>query len=291
MRLVFFNHFHNGDIYHSKPFVRDIIKKSGITEAFYSHNCSPWIIRDLTEAPSIPLVNIGIETPVALGQDTFFINTWVGAFHRKIDWPSHTTLMFNYKMYQPVCKALSDQLGFKVELGPVEDYYPTIDYSHYQRSTVDAFIKERPGKKVLLSNGPCQSGQVAAYNGEMKPIIDALAQKYPDVTFIPTLKYENDMPNVIFTEDIIKSLTGSDLNEIGYLSTFCDVMVGRNSGPDCFAKNKDNIFNPNKHFYTFCDRDFDTYFYEMPVTCDYLWESWEGFDKAINSIDNMIRKL
>lgn len=290
MRLVFFNHFHNGDIYHSKPFVRDLIKKSGLTETFYSHNCSPWIIRDLIEAPSIPLVNIDRNNPVALGRDVFFVNTWVGAFFGKIDWPNHTTLNFNYLMYRPVYKALGDQLGKNIELGPIEDYYPTIDYSYYQRSTVDRFVNEYTGKKVLISNGPCQSGQ-SIYNGDMKPIINALAQKYPNVTFIPTLKFENNLSNIIFTEDIIQSMTGSDLNEIGYLSTFCDVMVGRNSGPDCFAKNKDNLFNPNKHFYSFGDRDFDTYFYEMPVTCDYLHESWSDFDKAINSIDNMIRKL
>jgi len=43
-----------------------------------------------------------------------------------------------------------------------------------------------------------------------------------------------------------------DLNEISYLSTFCDVIIGRGSGPYCFSHVKKNIFNENKTYISVC---------------------------------------
>jgi hypothetical protein len=74
----------------------------------------------------------------------------------------------------------------------------------------------------------------------MSAIICDLAAKYQDTAFICTYTFACDLPNVYFT-DLIQERIGSDLNEISYLSTYCDAIVGRNSGPFLFTNTKENL--------------------------------------------------
>jgi hypothetical protein len=55
----------------------------------------------------------------------------------------------------------------------------------------------------------------------------------------------------LFASEIIKKENGSDLNEISYLSTKCNVIIGRASGPFTFAINRQNIEDPNKILLSF----------------------------------------
>jgi hypothetical protein len=123
------------------------------------------------------------------------------------------------------------------------NYYKTINKG------VDDFVSKNQNKKILFCNGPCLSGQ-CEYIGDMKSIIVDLSQEYPNKIFIATHKFECSIDNIKFTDDIIQSNT-TDLNEIAYLSSFCDIIIGRSSGPLCFCCNKENINDPSKTFYVF----------------------------------------
>jgi hypothetical protein len=46
---------------------------------------------------------------------------------------------------------------------------------------------------------------------------------------------------------------GFNLNELSFLSTKCDIVVGRGSGPYIFFQTKDNLFNRHKSIISFTD--------------------------------------
>jgi hypothetical protein len=85
----------------------------------------------------------------------------------------------------------------------------------------------------------------------MSKFLIPIAENNRDVDIICTNKFKTVLPNIKFTSDIIKSTKDTDLLEISYLSTFCDVIVGKNSGPYVFCETFTNYNNPNKTFVSF----------------------------------------
>lgn len=286
--ICFFNHYHNGDIFHSKSFVREIIDSVN-TQCFYGHLNDPKLVLDLNVIHTTP-PNIDHKTKFFETEDTFYINTWIGSYHdpgRK--YLGECTLRFLYEMFSEIYEQVNSNFGTNLKLSSVENYVPTIDYSKFNVSIIDDYIKEVTGKKVLLSNGPCLSGQ-CKYHEDMQPIVNYLANKYPEITFIVTKPVDSPFENVISTEEIIK-IDDCDLNEIGYLSTFCDIIVGRNSGPFCFATNKDNVDNPNISFYCFADDVTTCFLYEIDLECNFLFEYFDSLNETTSSIESLILKL
>ena len=84
----------------------------------------------------------------------------------------------------------------------------------------------------------------------MKPIIDNLSERFDESVFFITEDFENKNKNVYYTGDFIKNVD-NDLHEISYLSTKCNMILGRNSGPMCVCLTKENLFNKNKIVYSF----------------------------------------
>ena len=80
---------------------------------------------------------------------------------------------------------------------------------------------------------------------DINHLIEKLSDNYPHIDFILTEKSNIVKNNVLHTSDIIMT-SGCDLNEISYLSTKCDIIVGRASGPYCFTHVKENMLNTNK---------------------------------------------
>ena len=87
-----------------------------------------------------------------------------------------------------------------------------------------------------------------AINFDMNPIIINLAIKYPSCNFYVTHAFPTDLKNIIDCNTIISEKIKSNLNEISYISTFCDIIVGRGSGPFCFTHVKENLYNKNKTY-------------------------------------------
>jgi hypothetical protein len=121
----------------------------------------------------------------------------------------------------------------------------------------------------------------------MAPIIISLATKYPTHTFICTHRINTSCNNIKFTEDIIK-VEGCDLNEIGYLSTFCDIIIGRNSGPFCFSTNTENINNSNTIFYAFGEDITTCFLYEIDLNCTFVFEYFNNLQSIESSIEKLI---
>lgn len=175
-----------------------------------------------------------------------------------------------------------DLLNIKIE--KIEYYIPTIDWNKVNTKGVDDFVNKRINKKVLISNGIILSGQCPTF--DINSIIKRLSNEYKNIDFIITDdKIKND--NIFYCGDIIKQ-SESDLNEISYLSKFCDIIVGRASGPFAFCHIKDNFEDKNKKFIGFTNNKYDSIWYEE-VNCVQIWS--DNYNNVYETIKNEIEKL
>lgn len=238
-KVVFYNQWGAGDIFESREFVKDIADQMPAKEYYYSHNKSHRILLDLPflkqENETIRWANMRKAT---FGQDNnYYINTWIGRDGQYVLPGVGCTIEQLYRMYHDMRVVLRED---------TYSYIPTIDFSYYKTDTINEHIKKyKSNKKILLCNGRVHSVQAA--NFDFAPVIKKLSETYPNVIFYITegiLDYS--LPeNVFLTSELIGNLE-FDLNEIGYLSTFCNLIIGRCSGPSVFAMHKPNCIDPNK---------------------------------------------
>ena len=287
-KLCFFNFYHNGDLYHSKAFVREVVKHLGRENVLYAHNKDPRAIEDLElqhvrlEGVSDKVKILRLESP-----DMLLVNTWIGSYFDK--YTGECTLNFNMKMWADIYEDINKTFNQKMVLGPVEDYLPYVDYTKYDLTNVRSFIDSESKSKILFCNGPAMSGQ-CEYNGDMKEIIGPLAVQHEDKIFLTTQKLENIGSNVIYTGDIIKS-DRCDLNEISYLSKYCSLIIGRNSGPFCYASTGENLNDSTKTFYAFGHQESDCFTMGISIKANYIFHKYESPEQLYSSIRNLVNKV
>lgn len=280
-KICFFNHYHNGDLFHSKSFIKEIVDTID-TEFAYAHSNNPIVISDLG-IPHIEIPNLSPYSKFVDSENTLYVNTWIGCyFDSNKPFNGECTLRFSYQMFGKIYEHLNEVFGSQLKLNSIETYFPFVDYSKFDCSKIDEFLIKHTEKKILFSNGPCLSGQ-SHYNGDMSEIIEKCATSNPEKLFIATYKFDTNLTNIKFTSDIIQ-IDGCDLNEISYISKYCNLIVGRNSGPFCFATTGDNMTDPQKTFYAFGERETDCFYYDMNIECSFVFEQTSNFSDIETSI-------
>lgn len=240
--VVFFNNFNNGDIFYSKEYIRFFAQTLKI-KAYHSHGKCPSIIGDL----QIPYTKINTDklaqVPIHVENGTLFVNTWIGQentkwLHREsCGYVGGCTLKNNHRMYTSHAAVLG------ISLPDEQLFIPDIDWKYYG---VDEFSLTTD-RNVMISNGPALSGQTV--NWDMAPVIIALAKKHPSSTLYITHPFPTDLGNIVDANKFFDyGGAKSNLNELAKLSTYCDIIVGRPSGPYCFTHIKENLFDGNKSF-------------------------------------------
>lgn len=287
-KVCFFNFYHNGDLFHSKPFVREVIKTLGKEKVLYAHNKDHTAIKDL-DIQCVRLEGIDHKMKVFRPKDPdiLFLNTWIGSYFDK--YTGECTLNFNMKMWADIYEEINTAFNKKMQLGPVENYLPYVDYSKFDLANVRYYIDSDAQKKVLFCNGPAMSGQ-CEYNGDMNEFIIPLAVDHPEITFITTKELTVTPPNIKYTGDIIRS-ERCDLNEIAYLSKYCSLIIGRNSGPFCFASTGENLNDPSKTFYAFGHQESDCFTMGIPKKSNYIFEKYVYGNQLYNSIKELVEKV
>lgn len=287
-KVCFFNFYHNGDLFHSKPFVREVIKHLGKEKVMYAHYKDHTAIKDL-DIQHVRLEGIDHKTKVLRPKDPdiLFLNTWIGSYFDK--YTGECTLNFNMKMWADIYEEINTAFNKKMKLGPVENYLPYVDYSKYDLDNLNMYIDAEPRPKILFCNGPAMSGQ-CEYNGDMREFIGPMALQHEDKIFLTTHKIDNMWSNVVYTGDIIKS-DRCDLNEISYLSKFCSLIIGRNSGPFCYASTGENLNDPSKTFYAFGRQESDCFTMGIPNKSNYIFEKYEEPGKLYHSIRTLVEKV
>lgn len=235
--VYFFNNYHNGDVFYSKEFVKDIKSKIGKNH-YYIHNNDFSILKDMN------IEQIKKSTPkndisVLQIENDIYINTWIGQQQSKY-LSTGCNLNANYNIFCDIYEQLN------IEINQIEYYIPSVDFQKVQTLNINNFINSNK-KYILICNNNVHSDQSENFNFD--PIIDYLSTVYPDLMFIIS-NNTNLNKNNIFNFSNIGGIT-NNLLEISYISTKCDVIIGRASGPYCFTHIKENIKNSNKIFIGF----------------------------------------
>ena len=260
MRIVFFNHYHNGDIFASKGYIADLIKEFSSHELYYQHYHSGKLLRDLNiqhQTLEAPLGKFSDRTPLSGDKDSLYINTWIGnylPYGDGINWNTYHT------MFSKIYSAVSDMIDGFIELGPKEYYVPEINYEYFDIPDVKV-----PLGSIIISNGPVLSGQsdLGDLNGLIQRLLDETDRHIILTHFAPF-----NSERISFTNNII-STTGGDLNEISWLASECEYIIGRNSGPFCFMNTKKILNNPNKKIISIGNNEKDSFIYDFPTKAKY----------------------
>ena len=291
--IYFYNTFHNGDVHYSRSFIRDIMNK--INDNFcYLHNNNPNILKDFPKLlhdkafNSFENWNLITKYPITYydqiirDNDNLYINTWVGqqnwltknGLDRNRD-NRYCSLYSYYELFEDIYKDLS------LQINNIDEYVPDIDFHYIEKNNINnfLFINKKFSKKVLLVNNEPRTVRIPI---DFSTVAEKLSTKYPDVLFILTNKINIRKENIAYTSDFIA--LDCDLNEISYLSTFCDIIIGRPSGPYCFCMIKDNFFN-DKIFITISDNTYDRYYF----TNNNILLSDHSTDGVIEIIEKNIR--
>ena len=249
-KIVFFNQWRNGDCFINKEYVRDIISRFPNVEFLYAHNNHPNIVEDLNcrhvTLNDIPA--IGTFVPLAVSQtepNTLYINTWVGCWIGKhLAEKDHANFHCLHTMWKEIFNALDIEMK-----GDYFFYLPKIDWYRFDLKECDSYLRLIiPKNLILICNGVQQSEQSSM--GDMKNIINSLSSSFPDYAFLITHDIGITKNNVNCTDSIFGSPTGN-LNQIGYISQFAKLIVGKNSGPFTYAHTKTNMNNPEQTFMCF----------------------------------------
>lgn len=282
--ICFFTEGHNGDIVHSKSFVQDIADQLDIP-CLYHHKKNLKLTEDLnvvtTQIAPSSYYEKFIET-----ENIFFINTWLYPYLLEKNFQLDVNVETNYNIFSGVCERINKVFNTNIKLKSIENYLPFIDFSFSKTQNIDTYISQNQNKKILFCNGPCLSGQ-SPYNEDMSSIMEKLSSTYPDITFIATQRFDTEKSNIHFTDDII-NINECDLNEIGYLSTFCSLIIGRNSGPFCFCTIKQNYNDKNKIFYAFGHRKSDCFHGSLNIKSQFIFDYSSTEQDIYHSLNKII---
>lgn len=281
--ICFFNRYHNGDVFAGKGYMQELMRQHPQLKYQHAQVNSPKTMADLPaehrSAESLPKDMIDSYRFGDL-EEAFYVNTWIGCYGNSVipvgeehaNWPSL------YTMWMIIYDAIETAYGIKIErTADVSKYVPETNWSVYNTAPALQFLGQTQ-RMVLLCNGLVRSTQ--SNLGTMGPIIDELTHNYPDIKFVCTTKFDTtDYANkdrIFFTDDIFKGVAGGDINEIAFLSTRAEVIVGKNSGPFMFTHIKENIFDPNKAFVSLSHRPSDSYAWNVAgLPCRYYHYSGE----------------
>lgn len=256
-KITFFNHFHNGDLHISREFIRKIIERVRLSNPnmlfSYAHSNDPCLLSDIPGLVYENINTLGLTQFENLTNrnGTIFINTWYAQQHYRYMNVHGMTLDCLYEALNDTCKNL---WNFSLEdlSNDPSSFIPTIDYSKFPIQHAQDWLNQTPQKKIFVSNGHALSGQ--ATNFPLTPIISDLAGAHTDKIFILSNQESGQaLPsNVVYSKDVIKKPGGSDLNENSFLTTYCDVIIGRASGVFSYAWTQQNMLQRKVKFVCFC---------------------------------------
>jgi hypothetical protein len=330
-KIIFFHHGHNGDMMHCQEFIRDIALQLPHFQFSYYHPNNPITsaeLADLVHYDGPPSRN---EMPryerfIEKG-NTLYVNCFVAAYGKlaKIkDSLAHhyyyeggTNYVMLHNMWSYIYYRINKFFNTSITIAEEKEYYfPKINYQKFANILlVDNFIKNNPNKnRILISNGRVNSKQ--SFQDNMTEIISALASLNPDTDFIVTSPLKKVPKNVINTAEIIPIVQNQefynmlarynlprrcDLIEISYLSTFCSVIVGKNSGPFVFTMTKENLMNSQKtfisfdegsHYDSFVDKNtgIDSLVWGSKIKANYIWSNDFSTPNIFQTIQNELTK-
>jgi hypothetical protein len=283
--IIFYNHWGAGDIFESREFVKEIIRKLPKENHLYAHNKYSSILKDMTELGfSCINGNMDMFKDVSWKNNDCMINTWIGRDSSYVLPGTGCIIEKNYEMFN----AIFSKLGISKLDKPVYEYLPVVDWSCYNINPINKFVEEH-SNLVIICTGIVNSCQ--STNFDFTPVISQLCDRNPKFNFIITTPMTKVVKNNLFrTYDIFGS-SGDDLNEIGYLSKSCNLIVGRNSGPFVFCQHRDNWMDANKTLLSFTtEKDASTFVLSNHLPLKKVWCGKTDTSSVIKAIEENLHE-
>jgi hypothetical protein len=239
--IIFYNHFHKGDIFLSRSFVDDICKKLN-NRCHYLHQNGVGFFRDINieEVNEVDyLRKIDNWSCHFIQNNSLFLNTWYNSCYGK--YMKGCTIHTLYEVF----KTYYSTLGLKID--SFESYIPNIDYTKFDITVDESVFTDN---MVLFCNNIPLSGQSNVKN--LDNILHALSVTYPKIKFLVTNSSSIFNDNIIHTENICPR---NNLFDISYIGTKCKHIIGRSSGPYSFSITKNNINNKNLKYTSICSSE------------------------------------
>ena len=288
-KVVFYNHYGNGDIFESREFVKEWMEILGDRDYYYAHGKNPKILRDIPElkfTDVTPAMQGMVAT--AIVDNTLYVNTWIGRDGRYVLPGIGVVVEQLWRMHNDMLLSINCRPLIK----PIIDYVPNIKYEEYEDCVnVEYWLRAEAKHRRLfiIDNGNVQSSQAVNFN--FNPIIEEVAKQQRDDFFIITHGSEVQLSNVWTTDEIIRSKDGFDLNELSFLSRFCNGSIGRNSGPHVYTQVKDNWMDDQYKFLSFTHTQVGAYFIlNQPIAAKKYWSPWINNEQAIENILELVRE-
>lgn len=238
--LIFYNHFGAGDLFESRQFIKKMMNTIEAKSYIYSHNKHKDMFSDIKNLEYMPTTSVTDPTKThILSNNDLYINTWIGRNSKYVIPIIGCTVHKNFEMFNDTL-ALAGQERLP---GRFIDYLPTIDFSTMDNKAVNKFVRKHKSKKIILvCNGTVYSKQAENFN--LVPCIEDIANKHKDCMIVTTEQSGVQNKNVVCVNDIV--VKDFNLNDIAYLATFADTIIGRKSGPAVFAHTKDVWYSNKK---------------------------------------------
>jgi len=276
--IILYNHFHNGDIFFSRPIIN--LLKNHFNIDFYHNQNTPLFldIPEINEFKGIPQ-NLKYTDHFIKTIENGMINTWIG----QPGYINRINSGCSFENHMELTKEICDY--FNIKITNYDDCLPEVNFENLPNFKLIEKImldyKQKFKKIVLISNGDVNSGQ--SPNFDFFPIIKNLSILNSDVLFIITKPVNEINKNIVNVEKITN--TYPDLLYISQISTYCDIIVGRASGPYCFTQLKNNLLDSNKTYISFNNNIDEARFYSN-LKSKFVWSDNYEQENIIKTITN-----
>lgn len=288
-KIVFFNHWRNGDCFINREYVKEVINflaGQGI-EFFYAHNNHRSLLEDI-DCTQLTINDIpgDIHHYIRLTSNketgTLFVNTWVGAYLGEfLPMGEHANFTTLHRIWSFIFNAIGVPMT-----KTYDQFLPVVDYSKFDLSRADEYLKDIQGKSmILICNGIQQSEQ--SNFGDMHGVVDKLSSRYPDHAFLVCHPLNIEKPNITYTDQLFGAPTGN-LMQISYLSQRAYIIIGKNSGPFSYSHIHNNINDYNRTFICFSKSKISCLLGQGEYLCNSFFSDTVDDNLATDLIDQFV---
>lgn len=249
MKICFYTEAHLGDFLFSAPFIQLLVKKYPENQYYqYIYGSDGTVFPDIfmkTVTGLIPTKEIcgDLNIPTWLCNNEYSeLN--IPQIENEQTFPGLEDVFF---IHRRAWNYIFRKHNFDIKVP--DDLGINFDYKNILEKNVVKSIQKfgkNPRKKIFFINIKGKSGQTD--NDDWLNKILHLANLYPDIDFCYMNKEQIGVSrdNIIHTPSIFGDHS-SDILHNAYLSTFCNIIVGKNSGAYvAISMHNDNVKNPDK---------------------------------------------
>jgi hypothetical protein len=290
MRVVFFNKWHNGDVFLTLGLVR-LVAKQLAAPVIYCHPYSRDIDDEVIAHQGLDLVppEIGNHVRFKVNENNgdLYVNTWVGAYKEEFFPDSQHP---DFLIIKQIWKNIFARLGlvFPSRDGDFELLTnANVRCCDQKKARLPEFFNDfsKFDKNVWVCNSHPKSLKI---NPEVLDFcLGAVAAKYPNVCFFCTRSFAISAPNVKFIDRYFETNVGN-VFAFSYLASFFTKFIGMNTGPLTVAGSRRVMSNPSVRFMYLGGNKSDIPFINAQVSADVSHISDMRIDSVIDAFDRLL---